>query len=258
MKQLSSLSPEHFRTEHSESRRFQGQQLYALTPQNTMYATIPAYRTRLLIASLFFLVFLHACSSTPPGYTPRSDYVEASWYGPKFNGRPTSSGERFDMYAMTCAHKKFPFGTRLRVTNPDNKRSVVVTVNDRGPFIPGRDLDLSYGAAKKIGLVEKGVGKVRIEHLGRDMRYVKRISFGSSTPAGPLTVQIGSFRDISNALRLKNGLSLNYQNVSVTTAFIKGKKYHRVRVGKFSNRDAAYSLARKLSQEGYSTLITSR
>lgn len=67
------------------------------------------------------------------------------------------------MYAMTCAHRTLPFGTRIRVTNPDNDKSVIVTVNDRGPFIRGRDLDLSYGAAKKIGMIRKGVGKVKME-----------------------------------------------------------------------------------------------
>jgi rare lipoprotein A len=69
------------------------------------------------------------------------------------------------MYAMTCAHKTLKFGTKLRVTNPDNNKSVIVTVNDRGPFIRGRDLDLSYGAAKEIGLMEKGVGRVKIEYV---------------------------------------------------------------------------------------------
>ena len=89
----------------------------------------------------------------------------ASWYGHKFNGRLTASGERFDMYAMTCAHKTLKFGSKLRVTNPDNNKSVIVTVNDRGPFIRGRDLDLSYGAAKKIGIVKKGVARVKMERI---------------------------------------------------------------------------------------------
>ena len=89
----------------------------------------------------------------------------ASWYGKKFNGRLTASGKRFNMHAMTCAHKTLKFGTKLRVTNPDNNKSVIVVVNDRGPFIRGRDLDLSYGAAKKIGMVKKGVGRVKIERI---------------------------------------------------------------------------------------------
>jgi rare lipoprotein A len=120
----------------------------------------------------FFVILciavLSSCASAPyvdhsPG--ERGTYVVASWYGKKFNGRPTASGKRFDMYAMTCAHKTFKFGTKLRVTNPDNNKSVIVTVNDRGPFIRGRDLDLSYGAAKKIGIVKKGVARVKMEHI---------------------------------------------------------------------------------------------
>ena len=108
------------------------------------------------------VLLLSSCATnTRIDYTPRAggDYVVASWYGEKFHGRPTSSGERYDMYGMTCAHKTLKFGTKLRVTNPDNNKSVKVTVNDRGPFIRGRDLDLSYGAARKIGLTDKGVGR---------------------------------------------------------------------------------------------------
>lgn len=121
-----------------------------------------------LFILILTVLILSSCASTPRVdyiLRQRNDYVVASWYGHRFNGRPTASGERFDMYAMTCAHKTLKFGTRLRVTNPVNNKSVIVTVNDRGPFIRGRDLDLSYGAAKKIGIVKKGVGRVKIEHI---------------------------------------------------------------------------------------------
>ncbi len=121
-----------------------------------------------LLLTLSALLILSSCASTPrPDYAlkTRGNYVTASWYGPKFNGRPTSSGERYDMYAMTCAHKTLKFGSKLRVTNPDNNKSVIVTVNDRGPFIRGRDLDLSYGAAKKIDILKKGVARVKMEHI---------------------------------------------------------------------------------------------
>lgn len=86
----------------------------------------------------------------------------SSYYGPKFHGKPTASGEIFDMNGNTAAHKELPLGTILNVTYLKTGRSVIVKVNDRGPFIPGRDLDLSYGAAKKIGLVSDGVGEVKI------------------------------------------------------------------------------------------------
>lgn len=87
----------------------------------------------------------------------------ASWYGKKFHGRPTSSGEIFDMNKLTAAHKELPLGTRVRVTNLKNRKSVIVKVNDRGPFVKGRIIDLAYGAAKVIGMVEDGVARVRVE-----------------------------------------------------------------------------------------------
>lgn len=92
----------------------------------------------------------------------------ASWYGPGFHGRQTANGERFDQNAMTAAHKSLPFGTKLRVTNKDNGKSVVVRVNDRGPYAGGRVLDLSKGAAGKIGMLNSGVASVKIEVIGDD------------------------------------------------------------------------------------------
>lgn len=211
---------------------------------------------------LIVLLLFTACASTPPsGQVPEhgARYLTASWYGPKFHGRPTSSGERFDMHGLTAAHKTLNFGTKLRVTNPDTDRSVIVTVNDRGPFIRGRDLDLSYGAAKEIGLVEKGVGKVKVEHVGRDMRYVKRVPYLPRKEPGPgaYTIQVGSFTERSNAFRLKEGLEFKYDNVYVTTILLRGKRYYRVKVGKFDNYENTYSIAEKLADEGYVTLITS-
>lgn len=87
----------------------------------------------------------------------------ASWYGPGFHGRTTASGERFNQNGLTAAHRKLPFGTKVRVTNTRNKKSVVVRINDRGPFIHGRTIDLSRGAANKIGMVATGTACVRVE-----------------------------------------------------------------------------------------------
>lgn len=221
---------------------------------------------RLLIL-IVGLVFLVSCAKThrvpKADYKHRSggEYIVASWYGEPFHGRQTACGERYDMYGISAAHKTMKFGTKLRVTNPDNDKSVVVIVTDRGPFIKGRDLDLSYGAAKKIGHVEKGVGKVYIKHLGRDMRYAKRVSLAGPGLKGDLTdltVQVGSFSERANAARLKKGLDFKYSNVRVTSTKLKGKKYYRVRVGKFDSRDSAYSIAEKLADEGYPAFITSR
>jgi rare lipoprotein A len=89
----------------------------------------------------------------------------ASWYGPKFDGKPTANTETFNQLAYTAAHKSLPFGTMLKVTNPANGKSVIVRINDRGPYIKGRDIDLSKGAAIALGMVQKGVIKVEVEKL---------------------------------------------------------------------------------------------
>jgi rare lipoprotein A len=93
----------------------------------------------------------------------------ASYYGGGFNGRRTASGQRFDQHAMTAAHRTLSFGTKVRVTNARNGRSVVVTINDRGPFVRGRIIDLSRGAARAIGMLGAGVAPVRLEVVGQDI-----------------------------------------------------------------------------------------
>lgn len=103
-----------------------------------------------------------ACSGSRHLTTGRYTYCNASWYGKPFHGRKTASGERYNMYAKTAAHKKLPFGTKLEVTYLKTGKNVRVRVNDRGPYIHGRKLDLSYAAAKRIGLVHDGVGKIRM------------------------------------------------------------------------------------------------
>jgi rare lipoprotein A len=107
------------------------------------------------------LFFTNACSKQPNSV----EVGNASWYGKKFQGKATASGEAFDMYALTAAHKSFPFNTKVKVTNLKNNHSVVVRINDRGPFVQGRIIDLSYAAAKKLGYLNQGVTKVRIERL---------------------------------------------------------------------------------------------
>lgn len=89
----------------------------------------------------------------------------ASWYGPRFHGRKTANGEIFDQLAFTAAHKKFRFGTLLRLTNPNNEKAIIVRINDRGPFIRGRELDLSRAAATELGILERGVAKLNIEQV---------------------------------------------------------------------------------------------
>lgn len=186
----------------------------------------------------------------------------ASWYGEPFHGRLTASGERYDMHGFTAAHRSLPFGTRLKVTGETSGRSTVVTVTDRGPFIRGRHLDLSYGAAREIGLTGEGVGRVAVEVLDRDLRYRKRVidTTVAQTVASSdsFAIQFGAFLDPENAGRLKQALELELKGVSITQVEVDGAVYHRVRLGPFASRDEAIGRARAFADEGYDTLIVAR
>jgi rare lipoprotein A len=157
------------------------------------------------------------------------------------------------MHALTCAHRELPFGTVVKVTNVANGKSVRCVVNDRGPFVSGRDIDLSYAAAREIGL--SSTGPVTVEYLERDMRYVKEIGYAAGAK-GPFTVQVGAFREKDNARRLKESLDLKYKEVYISEATIDNTTLYRVRIGKFSDKKKAYRLAKTLADEGYSPLVT--
>lgn len=120
----------------------------------------------IVVALLTGLTLTAGCNRRRPGEAGAVDQVgRASWYGEAFQGRPTASGEPFDMYAHTAAHRNLPFGTRVRVTNLENGRSVVVRINDRGPWVEGRIIDLSYAAARELGMLEAGVVRVELRLL---------------------------------------------------------------------------------------------
>ena len=96
--------------------------------------------------------------------------LKASWYGPRFHGKFTANGEVYDQMALTAAHKSLSFGTLLKITNPKNGKSVIVRINDRGPYIEGRELDLSKGAAIELGILEKGVARVKVQEVALSER----------------------------------------------------------------------------------------
>lgn len=228
--------------------------------KNKNYSFFNSLRVFLLITWYSLLIaFLASCSSVHTKTSPAPLYEKtntvASWYGPKFHGRPTSSGEIFNMYAMTCAHKEYPFGTRLKVTNIENNRSAECVVNDRGPFVEGRDIDLSYAVAKEIGVIGPGISRVMIETNGRDNSYIRPVKVQTSEKTGLFAIQVGAFTDSINAIQLKVALRLKYANVYIQETEINGVTYYRVRVGNYQDYNTALSVAEQLGQEGYQALL---
>ncbi|MEM7210218.1 MAG: septal ring lytic transglycosylase RlpA family protein [Pseudomonadota bacterium] len=186
------------------------------------------------------------------GYVARG---VASWYGSKFHGRRTSSGEPFDMYRATAAHKSLPLPTYAQVTNLANGKQVIVKINDRGPFHADRLIDLSYGAAVKIDLAKSGTGRVEV-----------RVIDGSGNVAGsaqdevetaPLTesgtfIQVGAFREFVNAQEMRarvNGAGVLGADIDQSDSS-SGEKLYKVRVGPFTNSARIDGVIAKLQQAG--------
>jgi len=179
----------------------------------------------------------------------------ASWYGKKFHGNPTASGEIYDMYQLTAAHKTLPLGTCAMVTNLENNRSVEVKINDRGPFVKGRIIDLSYAAARSIDMVEKGTARVKVVVLKRRSLIVRSESKGFGRG---FTVQVGAFADKGNAMKMTKALGKEIRDVYISVFETRETRYYRVRVGHFNTRERAYRLAAKLADMGYSVVIAPR
>ena len=157
----------------------------------------------------------------------------ASWYGNKFHGNQTSNGEIYDMYAMTAAHKRLPLPSYVRVTNLNNNRSVVVRVNDRGPFHKGRIIDLSYVAASKLGIDKTGTAAVEIVAIQSGQQHP---TLTASRQEESIAVQVGAFSIKASAENVQRKLAkLVDVKVSISEAFSQGKKLFRVRLGPFDN-----------------------
>lgn len=192
--------------------------------------------------------------TAPPAYETRKAVFTqrgiASWYGEEFHGNATASGEIYDMYELTAAHRTLPLGTSVMVTNRENHRSVAVRINDRGPFVKGRIIDLSYTAARTLGMAEQGTAEVKVVAL--EMKGVP------ATGPPTYTVQVGSFSEKQNAERLLAELHRHFSESYMTVLETDQGRYYRVRVGRFENEEAAYEMAEKLAASGYSVHITSR
>ena len=230
----------------------------------------------ILLATILGGCAHHHVSSQPPGQTPSSasqprtgpgasrpsgappaterqpavpgEYVEegvASWYGLPFNGRRTSNGEIYDMHELTAAHRTLPFNAVVRVTNLRNGKQTQVRINDRGPFVADRIIDLSLSAAEAIEMVGPGTAQVRLE-----------IVAGPNPTAGVFAVQIGAFVKRENAQRLKAEMEARSFPVTIVTFDSANGLLYRVRVGRLATEQAAGQLAAQLhSSDEFTTFI---
>lgn len=173
----------------------------------------------------------------------------ASFYGRDFHGRKTSNGELFDMQGLTAAHKTLPFGVYVRVEHKRTGKEVVVRINDRGPFVGNRIIDLSEGAASRIGVLQEGVAAVRISALG----YKSGDSYRqlASYDKGSYTIQVGAFTVKENAYRYRDELKKNYGVADVQDSWVKNIRYYRVRVGRFESLRQAQTSRDDYEQKGF-------
>ena len=182
----------------------------------------------------------------------------ASWYGTKFHGRRTSSGETYDMYAMTAAHKNLPLPTYVKVTNLENGKHIIVKVNDRGPFHENRIIDLSYTAATKLDIVKKGTGLVEIRAVGPDQTISADLTKAAPVVSSPTVnneggfyIQVGSFSKLVNAEGLKQKLGpIGKDKINISPVVVSGNTLYRVRIGPLTDIDQADSIVSNLTSYG--------
>ena len=178
----------------------------------------------------------------------------ASWYGKDFHGKKTSNGETYDMHGLSAAHKTLPMGVFVRVTNKSNGEEIIVRVNDRGPFVKNRVIDLSYAAARKLGYDTIGTAPVKIEALGYrsgseagGFSYKEPEDYGR----GNFSVQIGSFKDPQNAQRLALEMKKLFGYAEIQPAVVDGERFSRVLVGKYTSLTDAEKAEQKFADHGY-------
>lgn len=174
----------------------------------------------------------------------------ASHYGQDFHGRTTSSGETFNMWAMTAAHKTLPLGIFVKVRHRKSGREVTVRINDRGPFVADRIIDLSEGAADRLGMLAEGVAEVTVTALGY------KVGDGYQQPAdydrGNYTLQVGAFTVRDNAYRYRDELNRKYGQADVQEAWVQGTRYYRVRLGRTTSLRTAQAMKEQYERRGIS------
>ena len=199
----------------------------------------------------------------------------ASWYGQKFHGLRTANGEIYDMHSLSAAHKTLPLPTLMRVTNVENGRSVIVRVNDRGPFVKDRLIDLSYAAARELDFIKMGTAHVRVQSLeitpspkqetlnmGSKFKASNQansitvsspdlLSVPTTSPSGNIFVQLGAFSTEDNATRLQAKLKANFPAAHTVAIQLPEKKLYRVRIGPFEDMVRIEQTMFSLQQQGY-------
>ncbi len=191
---------------------------------------------------------------------------KASFYADKFEGRPTASGEKYKHSKLTAAHKTLPFGTKVRVTNTSNQKTVDVTINDRGPYVDGRIIDLSKSAAEKLDFIQQGLTEVSLEVIdagdgkgGGQVQLINNVAVDEKEfyefeierlkPTG-FGIQIGTYQELVNLMRIADNLKSSYQKkVSVQVKIVNGVKYYGIILGQFSTRDKADAFKEKVKKK---------
>lgn len=220
--------------------------------KNKVYTFLEILFIVIVLFSIFTFLSCHNVKVKNKVLT--TGYGYASWYGPNFHGKKTASGEMYNIYQLTCAHKILPFGTKVQITDLKTDKSVIVTVNDRGPFVKGRDFDLSYAAAAKIGLDKEGVAKVKYTILGLNEAATKKY-YPDYSNFAQYCLQVGSFRSRQNAELLYKKLLKDYSTVTIMNFEKEGKVFHRVCIGFYKKRDSAEKTIKKLRSEGYKIIV---
>lgn len=184
-----------------------------------------------------------------PGGPIRSTVGTASWYGPGFDGKHTASGEVYDQNQMTAASIIFPLGSDVLVTDLSNGRAVQVRINDHGPYVKGRAIDLSHGAARMLGMIGPGTARVRMDMIETPLE-------DRSGETGYF-VQVGSYTAPANAERAWARLTSYYSDARIDRLDNRGRRYYRVRMGVFPSRIEAHARAVHAAQLGFPVMIVS-
>ena len=169
----------------------------------------------------------------------------ASWYGPSFHGKPSASGEQFDMWALTAAHRSLPFGTIVQVESLETGKTVKVRINDRGPFIRGRIIDLSYAAARELAMIGKGTDEVVLTIISAGEGETTQ----KDQQGNQFWVQAGSFQALTEAVSFQEQLRQHYSGMRLQTVHLPSGEWHRVQIGGFPSAQNAQRVVYELEQQ---------